>query len=134
MAIAANNGVLPFIRTVACATLFHVLRLTHVLDKPWPALGIGARRLTLFLWTTVTSRMSDDLRRQLRGEPERDSPISCDIDSNLDIAPETICLVQCETPVVSVVIPTYGQLNFTLRCLASIQAHIPAVPIEVIVV
>jgi GT2 family glycosyltransferase/glycosyltransferase involved in cell wall biosynthesis/SAM-dependent methyltransferase len=37
-------------------------------------------------------------------------------------------------PVVSVVIPTYGQVDHTLRCLASIAAAPPAVPIEVIVV
>ena len=37
-------------------------------------------------------------------------------------------------PVVSVIIPTYGKTNFTLRCLASIAAHPPNADIEVIVV
>lgn len=36
-------------------------------------------------------------------------------------------------PVVSVIIPTYGQVEFTLRCLSSISAHPPQVPFEVIV-
>jgi GT2 family glycosyltransferase len=36
-------------------------------------------------------------------------------------------------PVVSVVIPSYGQVDHTLRCLASIATAPPAVPIEVIV-
>src|ERR1700722_11967071 len=70
MAVAANNGLLPSIRTLACATLFLVLRLSHVLDKPWPALGIGARRLILFLWSSVTSRMSPRLRAR-PGQPPR---------------------------------------------------------------
>jgi GT2 family glycosyltransferase len=33
-----------------------------------------------------------------------------------------------------VIIPTYGQLPFTLRCLASVVEHRPSLPIEVIVV
>jgi GT2 family glycosyltransferase len=37
-------------------------------------------------------------------------------------------------PVVSVIIPTYGQVPFTLRCLASIAEHAPTLPIEVIIV
>jgi GT2 family glycosyltransferase/SAM-dependent methyltransferase/glycosyltransferase involved in cell wall biosynthesis len=37
-------------------------------------------------------------------------------------------------PLVSVIIPVYGQLEYTLRCLASIAANAPAAPIEVIVV
>ena len=37
-------------------------------------------------------------------------------------------------PVVSVIVPTYGQVRLTLMCLASIADHAPALPIEVIVV
>jgi O-antigen biosynthesis protein len=37
-------------------------------------------------------------------------------------------------PLVSVVIPTYGQVDYTLRCLASIAANPPRVSCEVIVV
>lgn len=37
-------------------------------------------------------------------------------------------------PVLSILIPTYGQVDYTLRCLASIAAHPPRVPFEVIVV
>lgn len=38
-----------------------------------------------------------------------------------------------EAPRVSIVIPTYGQVDYTLRCLASIAAHPPGCTIEVIV-
>ena len=37
-------------------------------------------------------------------------------------------------PVVSVIIPIYGKCEYTLRCLASIAAHPPSTPFEVIVV
>jgi len=37
-------------------------------------------------------------------------------------------------PLVSVVIPVYGKLDYTLRCLKSIAANPPTVPFEVIVV
>lgn len=38
------------------------------------------------------------------------------------------------TPVISIVIPTYGQVDYTLRCLATLAANPPAVAFEVIVV
>jgi O-antigen biosynthesis protein len=38
------------------------------------------------------------------------------------------------TPCVSVIIPVYGQIEYTLRCLVSIAKHTPAVDFEVIVV
>ena len=37
-------------------------------------------------------------------------------------------------PTVSIIIPSYGKVEYTLRCLASIAAHPPAAAIEVIVV
>lgn len=39
-----------------------------------------------------------------------------------------------EAPLVSVIIPSYGNLPVTLTCLASIARHVPQVPIEVIVI
>jgi GT2 family glycosyltransferase len=39
-----------------------------------------------------------------------------------------------EAPRVSVIIPTYGQVAYTYRCLASIAAHAPAADFEVIVI
>ncbi len=46
----------------------------------------------------------------------------------------TICVPRQARPTVSVIIPTYGQIDYTLRCLASIAAHPPEAAIEVIVV
>jgi GT2 family glycosyltransferase len=124
MATVAANRLPPFVRTAACAALFHVLRLSHLLDRRWPALGCAARRPILFLWSNVTARM----RGRSRGESVPNTPVR-----QRDLAPEDIRLQQCAVPVVSVIIPTYGQLPFTLRCLDSIQAHFPATPAEIIV-
>jgi O-antigen biosynthesis protein len=45
-----------------------------------------------------------------------------------------ISLPVYERPVVTVIVPVYGNSNYTLRCLASIQRHLPDVPFEVIVI
>jgi GT2 family glycosyltransferase/glycosyltransferase involved in cell wall biosynthesis len=133
MAIVASNVFLPSIRTFACALLFRVLRLSDLLDRGWPGLGARFRRGVLLLWWGFAARLGPGLRARLRGEPasirrrelrprERQTP-----------DPASIRLTLAEDPVVSVIIPTYGQVGFTLRCLASIEASYPADPIEVIV-
>ena len=38
-----------------------------------------------------------------------------------------------EHPEVSIIIPAYGNLKYTLACIQSIAAHLPAAPIEIIV-
>ncbi len=48
-------------------------------------------------------------------------------------APKRFSLPESPNPSVSVIIPTYGKVWLTLRCLASIAAHPPAAPMEVIV-
>ncbi len=139
MAATAKHRLLPFIRMLACATLFLLLRMSHYLDKPWPAIGIGTRRVIMFLWSSVTSRMSAGLRARLRDDADptlavKQASGEFRADRQPDIAPEAISLPADEMPVVSVIIPTYGQLGFTLRCLASIQTCWPSVPTEVLIV
>jgi GT2 family glycosyltransferase/glycosyltransferase involved in cell wall biosynthesis len=134
MASAASNVLLPTLRMAACASLFHLLRLSHGLDRHWPAPGAWFRRVVLFLWWRIAMRLGTGLRNRLRGEPAaRRSPPSADR-VRPEIVPEDIALTLSETPLVSVIVPTYGQVGFTLRCLASIEANLPAVPIEIIVV
>lgn len=53
----------------------------------------------------------------------------------LDVPDAPSIAVQSHTfPVVSVIIPAYGKVDYTLRCLASIAADPPSAPYEVIVV
>lgn len=46
---------------------------------------------------------------------------------------EGLTFARPEAPVVSIIIPSFGKLGYTLACLRSIAAHPPAVPCEVIV-
>jgi GT2 family glycosyltransferase len=134
MATAAKNGLLPFVAKAAAMTLFQTLRLSHILDRIWPALGLRIRRPILSFWSNATARMSDRWRSRFRGENAPNTEVGADPCRRRDITPESICLPQCDVPVVSVIIPTYGHLSFTLRCLASIQVHFPVTPTEIIVV
>lgn len=47
---------------------------------------------------------------------------------------QSIRIQSHEKPLVSVIIPVYGKVDYTLRCLASISAHAPKAAYEVIVV
>ena len=47
---------------------------------------------------------------------------------------KTIDLPTSENPYVSIIIPIYGQIDYTLRCLSSIAENAPQVPFEVIIV
>ncbi len=48
--------------------------------------------------------------------------------------PATIRIGRADEPMVSVIVPTYGKVDYTLRCLASIAAYPPRASLEVIVV
>lgn len=48
--------------------------------------------------------------------------------------PRCICVPRSVQPTVSVIIPSYGKVEYTLACLASIAANPPTAAIEVIVV
>ncbi|WP_244466357.1 glycosyltransferase [Dyella japonica] len=61
------------------------------------------------------------------------------VDDSLQVEPLEVpfgpfALPTCEQPLVSVVIPVYGKLEYTLACLRSIVRHAPTAPFEVIVV
>lgn len=54
--------------------------------------------------------------------------------SEFDLTVNSIELATSPAPVVSVIVPIYGKINYTLRCLASIAANSPALAFELIVV
>lgn len=60
-------------------------------------------------------------------------PIDLTFQEELDLA-KSIKLNTSATPLISVIIPIYGQCNYTLLCLASIAKHAPSIPYEIIVV
>lgn len=60
-------------------------------------------------------------------------------DDALDVEPfdvpfEPFALPTSDQPLVSIIIPVYGKVEYTLACLRSIVRHAPGVPFEVIVV
>lgn len=48
--------------------------------------------------------------------------------------PGPVAVTTSDDPIVSVVIPTYGNWSYTRRCLESLEVHLPSTPFEVIVV
>lgn len=89
----------------------------------------------MVLWWTVTFQLHTHARYWLRAQRLRRQAASIPSDPVLGVIdPASLTLPLSETPVVSVIIPTYGQVGYTLRCLASIASALPEVPIEVLVI
>ena len=72
--------------------------------------------------------VSSGARRNTR----RARPAACR--SGTPLRPEDVVLPDPAQPAVSVIIPTFGKVDYTLRCLASIAAAPPAASAEVIVI
>ncbi len=123
-----------------------VLRVEQrVADRAW-RLPLSIRRVhpvALWIyriaWWTLTLRLPLHaaywVRVRLRRRLAARRPHHREPDAAIPAPPaSTIRLRNAAHPTVSVIIPTYGQVPCTLRCLAAIAAHPPAAPIEVIVV
>lgn len=76
-----------------------------------------------------TNSIRTELRIKLAGRRAQARSIS-----RLSETPKMISFERSEKPEVSIIIPVYEKLNYTLRCLASIALNLPKVDIEVIVV
>jgi GT2 family glycosyltransferase len=133
-AITFMRTFLFLIRKVAVAALFLILQLSRIVDLFSPIVGARLRSKVMVLWWNLATLVSPRIRNWARSGMSADKKLQLTLDTRSDINPETICLRLAEKPVVSVIIPTYGQTEFTLRCLASIQSHPPIESIEVIVV
>ena len=66
--------------------------------------------------------------------PSLPSPLAAYSRAPSRVAPGDVVLPRSACPVVSIVVPMYGKLDYTLRCLYSIAANSPSVDFEVIVV
>jgi GT2 family glycosyltransferase/glycosyltransferase involved in cell wall biosynthesis len=101
--------------------------------SPWVAKQL--RRMVLLLWWTATLQLHTHARVWLRARLHRRPAPPAEKLPEMPTVDAAELDVPCSPdPVVSVIIPTYGQLPFTLRCLASIVEHAPGLPIEVIVI
>jgi GT2 family glycosyltransferase len=111
--------------------------LNRALIERIPLLRRRSRQLRDMLWWTLTLQLPGQARLWLRARRARRDDVipPPDVPVLLTVAdPARIVLPSAATPTVSVVIPTYGKVDFTLRCLASIAARTPQATIEVIVI
>ncbi|HZH46245.1 MAG TPA: glycosyltransferase, partial [Roseococcus sp.] len=82
---------------------------------------VTARLSWLREWMLLRAGLRVDLRARLGLPASQPAPEA-----------RTILLPTSDRPEVSVVIPAYGQVDHSLRCLASLAAHPPGLPFEVI--
>ncbi len=101
--------------------------------SPWVARQL--RRIVLLLTWTATFQLHIHTRLWLRARRlRRAAPVVAPLAISTTVNPRCLVIPFSADPVVSVIVPTYGQVQLTLMCLASIADHAPAMPIEVIVV
>src|SRR5689334_20577242 len=128
------NHSLRVSRTYLAAAIDHVLWRGLAFARAWqarsPILAGLVRRGILLLWWTATFQLHIHARYWLRARRLRratpPAPVVEPVIAPVD--PATLILPLAEQPIVSVLIPSYGQVPYTLRCLASIAAHPTAIP------
>jgi GT2 family glycosyltransferase len=105
------------------------------LDARSPWLARWLRRIVLVLWWSVTLQLHTHARYWIRARRlRRRTPVAPAAPVPHDIPADRIDVPCADNPTISVIIPTYGQIPYTLRCLASIALNPPQAAIEVIVV
>ncbi len=114
---------------------WRVLSLARSLRLRHPVAAGLLRRGVLLVWWSCTLQLHRQFPLWLRARRLRRVAPACAAPVLIESAqPGDIIIPAWDHPVVSIIIPTYGRTGFTLRCLASIAAHPPAVPFEAIVV
>ena len=109
-------------------------RACHVVQHPL-TLPLPVRRLGRVLWWTLTLQLPLHAVYWLRARRARRAAARLPRPAPPPPPPaDHIRLHHAAHPAVSVIIPTFGQVSCTLRCLAAIAEHPPVAPIEVMVV
>ena len=133
------------LRAIETSSIWRVTRPLRNIGHRFPFFARNLRRAVQLVWWTATLQLPNRYRmwrahRRSRlqvPEPETDGGQPQFTDVDID-APATTSLdvrVPCsDNPTVSIIIPTYGQVDTTLACLQSIAQHAPRCRIEVIVV
>ena len=91
----------------------------------------------MLAWWTLTLQLHTHFGFWLRARRiRRLAPINQEVAANRPCAidPCSIILPNAAVPVVSVIIPACGKVEYTLHCLASIAANPPETAIEVLVI
>jgi len=129
------------------STTWRATRPLRRSGQRFPFLARNLRRGMKLAWWTVTlqlpRRYRDYRRLRRQSQPTEDGAVpDVDLRDELGLPPSInpvppagdIVVPSRSKPVVSIIIPSFGQVDFTLRCLASLAASPSSVPIEVIVV
>ncbi len=117
------------------ATLWRALSWVRSLNVRSPRTARHLRRVVLLVWWTVTLQLHTHARYWLRARRlRRMTPASVVSPIQGDVDPDSLVVPMAEQPVVSVIVPTFGQVPFTLRCLAALSQNTGTVPIETIVI
>jgi O-antigen biosynthesis protein len=115
--------------------LWHALHAAASVHGRSPWLARRLRQCVLLVWWILTLQLHTQARHWLRARRlRRIAPAASPVPLIASVDPRTLVLPLADDPVVSIIVPTYGQIEFTLRCLVSVAANKPDVPIEVIVV
>ena len=115
--------------------LWRALCYARSLSGHSPFLANQLRRGVLLLWWTATLQLGTHVGYWVRARRlRRVVPVAPPAPVIETIDPSGLDIPYSDEPAVSVIIPTYGQLQHTLRCLASIAENAPGLPIEVIVI
>jgi GT2 family glycosyltransferase len=119
--------------------IWHALAFARRCQPRCPFLAQVLRRSILLLWWALTFQLHIHARywlraRRLRRNASVHAPLLLLPAPLPDLDGTSIVVPLSPDPVVSIIIPTYGQVGFTLRCLASLVAHAPGVPFETIVI
>jgi GT2 family glycosyltransferase len=108
-----------------------------VLQAAAPWFQRQSRRIVLLIWWTLTLQLPAQLGFWLRARRiRRFAPITPGREFVLlrSVNPAQLCIPRAPMPIVSVIIPTHGKVDYTLACLASIAAHPPQAAMEVVVI
>lgn len=115
--------------------LWRALASARFLEGTSPRAARWFRRLVLLFWWTATGQLHIHARYWLRARRlRRIAPVEAVMPTIEPIEPRDLVVPFSDTPVVSIIVPTYGQIPFTLRCLSAVAEHTFSLPIEVIVV
>jgi O-antigen biosynthesis protein len=107
-------------------------RLPIASHHRWRIKSAVFRRSGWLMRGTASYQHWQGTERRALGTPG--AQVSRPLTPHRDATPDQIRLPCSESPTVSVIIPVYGQIDRTLRCLASIARHPSSTPLEVIVV
>jgi GT2 family glycosyltransferase/SAM-dependent methyltransferase len=105
---------------------------------PFVPAGFKLKAAYWVFGVTGSLYQGDPLYEQWKRGMERSTPLAAPVAAagRADVAARITALAFAahDQPLVSIVIPTYGKLDYTLACLESIARHPPAVPVEILVV